>query len=127
MGFPLIKLGFLAVKQIAKPVGQRIKAYAVAGERFQRYMVAMGQFLHRRAIQVERASDGKEQLKTIAPLNEQRAIDRGADFVAECVVYSVSASVVAAEYFMCAYPPARHPSALPHGTHASRAAPPGPT
>lgn len=102
MGFPLIKLGFLAVKQVAKPVAQRIKVYAKGSDYFKRSMIELGRKLHASSVQIERMAEGKEQLKAVAELREAQAVERGSDFLAEVVVYGVSAGVVAAEYFMCA-------------------------
>lgn len=53
MGLPLIKLGLLAVKQVAKPVAQRIKVYASTHPTFSGLMVRMGRMLHVNTLQVE--------------------------------------------------------------------------
>ena len=103
MGFPLLKLAFLAVKQVAKPVASRIKT----APHLKGLMVRIGQALHRNSLQIERASDGKRRLpswrlSSVAKIDDQSALERGSDFVAELFIYSVSASIVGAEFFMCA-------------------------
>ena len=101
MVLPLVKLGFLAVKQIAKPVAQRLKNQALNSPRWQRALVATGRRLHYNKLQIERIADGKALLKRErAPVLEQKqALMDGADFLAEMVIYGVSASILGIEYW----------------------------
>jgi len=102
MVLPLIKLAFLAVKQVSKPVANRIKDNAITNERLHGAMVWVGQRLHYNMIQVNRIADGLGALKSerVGLLKEKEALVRGADFLAEMVVYSVSAGVLGAEYWL---------------------------
>ena len=100
MGLPLIKLAFLAVKQVAKPVASRIKAHAREAPFFRGTMIALGRKLHFGSVQLERIADGKAALRHVSDLTEQVAVERGTDFLAEAVVYSVSASIVGYEFVM---------------------------
>jgi hypothetical protein len=102
MAVPFVKLFFLAVKQVSKPVASRIKAGALNSERLRRSMVSVGQRLNLNAVQLERIADGMAPLKTerVKQLNEKEALTRGADFLAEMVVYSVSASIIGIEHWM---------------------------
>ena len=101
MVLPLVKLGFLAVKQIAKPVAQRLKNQALNSPRWQRALVATGRRLHYNKLQIERIADGKALLKRErAPVLERKqALMDGADFLAEMVIYGVSASILGIEYW----------------------------
>lgn len=56
MVLPVLKLGLLAVKQVAKPVANRIKGVALRSEVFRGIMVRGGQRLHRNVYQLERIS-----------------------------------------------------------------------
>jgi hypothetical protein len=102
MAIPFIKLFFLAVKQVAKPVASRIKASALNNERLHRSMVSVGQRLNLNMIQLERIADGMAPLKAerVKDLGDKEALTRGADFLAEMVVYSVSASIIGIEHYM---------------------------
>ena len=81
MVLPFIKLAFIAVKQVAKPVAQRIKSGALANERFHGYMVAVGRRLHVNVTQLERVADGQAMLKKerLPVLGEKEALQRGSD------------------------------------------------
>ena len=104
MGLPLIKLGFLAVKQVAKPVANRVKLYAKNAPGFQSYMARLGAFLYKNNVQIERMADGKEKLTPtamrllLAKQNEAAAVEKGSDFLAEMIIYGISASVLGFEY-----------------------------
>mmetsp|Transcript_40192 Transcript_40192/g.80568 ORF Transcript_40192/g.80568 Transcript_40192/m.80568 type:complete len:169 (-) Transcript_40192:155-661(-) len=96
MVLPVIKLGLLAVKQVAKPVANRIKGAAIESETFRSIMVSAGQRLHRNVFQLGRIADGKATVKAqyVPRIKEQEALERGSDFLAEMVVYSITAGVV---------------------------------
>lgn len=106
MGLPLVKLGFLAVKQVAKPVAARVKSHAKGHPVFQSYMARLGAFLHKNSVQIDRMADGKEQLTPtamrllLAKQNEAAAVEKGSDFLAEVVIYGISAGVLGFEYVM---------------------------
>ena len=97
-----MKLLFVAVKQVAKPVANRIKLQAIDGPTFRGLLVRMGQAIDYSTIQLNRIAEGQATLKRerVARLNEKDALARGADFLAEMVVYAFSAGVVGAEYWM---------------------------
>ena len=100
MGLPLVKLFFVAVKQLAKPVANRVKSYAVGNPRFSTLMGRLGNQLYRNNVQLERMADGKEQLAHVFKLNEKRAVEQGSEFLAEMVIYTFSATTLGIEYFI---------------------------
>jgi len=65
-------------------------------------MVAVGRRLHFNMVQINRLADGESFLKRerVSVLNEKEALTRGSNFLAEMVVYSVSASILGAELWM---------------------------
>mmetsp|Transcript_27327 Transcript_27327/g.87778 ORF Transcript_27327/g.87778 Transcript_27327/m.87778 type:complete len:160 (+) Transcript_27327:39-518(+) len=95
-----IKLGFLAIKQVAKPVAARIKASARTSDTFRKLILAVGQRLHRNTLQLDRIAEGKGTATHVAPLRETVAVEKGSDFVAEMVIYTISATVLGVEYYM---------------------------
>jgi len=97
-GVPLLKLGLLAVKQIAKPIANRAKVAAKDSAAFKGAVVWVGRSLHRLTIQMGRMADGKVSLEYITPLREEAAVDRGAEFVSELVIYSIAASTTIYEF-----------------------------
>ena len=99
MVLPVLKLALLAVKQVAKPVANRIKGAALGSERFRQVMVRTGRRLHLNAFQVDRMADGKASLEAhyVPKIKEKEALERGSDFLAEMVVYSITAGVLGVE------------------------------
>eukprot|EP00967_Tisochrysis_lutea_P085406 scaffold119879_cov28-Tisochrysis_lutea.AAC.5 len=67
VGVPVLKLGLLAVKQIAKPIANRAKAAAKESAFFKAFVVSLGRGLHRLSIQMTRLADGKLQASARFP------------------------------------------------------------
>eukprot|EP00326_Haptolina_ericina_P008171 CAMPEP_0181215666 /NCGR_PEP_ID=MMETSP1096-20121128/26138_1 /TAXON_ID=156174 ORGANISM="Chrysochromulina ericina, Strain CCMP281" /NCGR_SAMPLE_ID=MMETSP1096 /ASSEMBLY_ACC=CAM_ASM_000453 /LENGTH=149 /DNA_ID=CAMNT_0023307543 /DNA_START=39 /DNA_END=489 /DNA_ORIENTATION=+ len=61
-------------------------------------MVASGRTLNRFSIQLERRAEGKEALAHIAPLNETKATNSGAEFFSELIIYGIAGATVVYEY-----------------------------
>jgi len=97
-GVPLIKLFFLAVRQLSKPIANRAKGFARESEGFRSMTVAVGRFMHRFQLQLGRVADGKESLSHIAPLNEQAAVNRGSEFLSEFIIYTIAGGTVVYEF-----------------------------
>jgi hypothetical protein len=93
-----MKLFFLGVRQLSKPIASVAKRGAQESPFFRQLMISVGRTLHRATIQITRLSEGKNELANIVPLNEQTAITRGSDVVSELVIYSVAGSTVFYEY-----------------------------
>ena len=96
----LLKLFFLGVRQASKPMANALKRAAQSSEVFTVVLAATGRTLHRVTLQITRASEGKEQLATVAKLAEKAAIQRGADLLSEGFIYSVAGATVYYEYNM---------------------------
>jgi len=91
------KLFFLAVRQLSKPIANRAKAVAAQSNVFKAVTVGVGRAMHRLQIQVLRLADGKDSLAHIAPLAEKSAVNRGAEFVSELVIYATAGVTIAYE------------------------------
>ena len=102
MVLPVIKLAFLAVKQVAKPVANRLKEGALSSDRLRGAMIKVGRRLHFTVFQIDRLADGKDMLKAerVRTLSEKEALTRGSDFLAEMVVYTFSAGILGAEQWI---------------------------
>merc|ERR1712167_32125 len=99
MVLPVLKLALLAVKQVAKPVANRIKGAALESEGLRRVMERAGRRIHLNAFQVQRIADGKATLEAhyVPKIKDTEALERGSDFLAEMVVYSITAGVLGVE------------------------------
>ncbi len=100
MVLPLLKLAFLAVKQAAKPIANQIKTSAVNSGAIKSTLLRVGRRLNYNVIQINRLAEGQPLLKRerVPVLNEKDALTKGSDFLAEMVVYGISAGVLGAEY-----------------------------
>ena len=95
-----MKLFFLAVRQTSKPMANGLKRAAQSSDVFTAVLAATGRTLHRVTLQITRASEGKDQLATVAKLAEKAAIQRGADLLSEAFIYSVAGATVYYEWSM---------------------------
>lgn len=96
----VVKLFFLAVRQASKPMANGLKRAAQSSDAFTAVLAATGRTLHRVTLQITRASEGKDQLATVAKLAEKAAIQRGADLLSEAFIYSVAGATVYYEWSM---------------------------
>ena len=93
-----LKLFFLGVRQISKPLAGLAKSAATESPLFQQAVISAGQSVHRLRIQVSRVAENKSTLAKITPLSEQRAIAQGSDLLSESIIYSIAGFTVVYEY-----------------------------
>ena len=98
-GFPLIKLGSLALRQISKPLANHLKERA-KNSHFFRTKICMppAQFYHWCEVNVKARLLNLGSPKEVVKLNEQAAIDLGAELIGDIFIFSVGAFAVVAEY-----------------------------
>lgn len=94
---PLIKLGGLLIKTLAKPVAGILKEEAKQHPRFSRICVSMGQVAHRVMSRINVMAKGYKFLG-IEPLPEQEAMNKGADLMSEIFIFTVGGGIMAFEY-----------------------------
>ena len=96
--FPLLKLLLLGVRQVSKPIAARVRAAAAGSDTFRGFTISIGRALNRMTVQITRASEGKIPLAHIRELDEAAAVERGADFLSEMVIYGVAGATVTYEF-----------------------------
>lgn len=94
---PIAKLAALLVKTLSKPVSKRIKRDFSRFEPTRRMLVGIGQSTHSLTSRMAIWSEGFT-VRHIAPLEDNKALARGADFVGESFVLMVSMGTVIFEY-----------------------------
>ena len=87
---PFLKLGILFVKTVAKPVASALKKRAQDPGMLRNMCASIGQMQHRQSKTVSIWLAGHRRVK-IKPLEEEKAITAGADFVGESFIYGVGA------------------------------------
>jgi optic atrophy 3 protein len=94
---PLIKLGYLLIRTVAKPVANILKRQTKDNPAFRSICVRLAQRYHRTEIQMSRRLGGASKTVTdaaVRPLDEQRAIELGANFLGETLVFLVAGTVL---------------------------------
>ncbi|KAJ3514041.1 hypothetical protein NLJ89_g2602 [Agrocybe chaxingu] len=90
------KLATLIIRTIAKPISGRLKEQARQHERFRTICVDLAQFMYRSEVKLRTNILG-EPARHIRPLSEAKAIENGANFLAEGFLFSVAASLIIGE------------------------------
>mmetsp|Transcript_1689 Transcript_1689/g.2985 ORF Transcript_1689/g.2985 Transcript_1689/m.2985 type:complete len:243 (+) Transcript_1689:21-749(+) len=94
---PLTKLAGLMVKTIAKPLSKRIKHDFSRFQVTQKILIGIGQASHRVTSRLTIWSAGY-RVRSITPLEPDKAMKVGAEFVGEAFVFAVSGGIVVWEY-----------------------------
>ena len=93
----LTKLAGLLVKSLAKPVSKRIKHEFSRYESTQNLLVWIGQTNHQITSRMTIWSAGYK-VRSITPLDEEKAMKAGSEFVGESFIFVVTATIVVLEY-----------------------------
>lgn len=98
-GFPIIKLGILAIRQISKPLANHLKTRA-KNSHFFRTKICMppAQFYHWCEVNVKARLLNLGTPKEVVKLNEQAAIDLGSELLGDFFMFSIGAVAIVAEY-----------------------------
>mmetsp|Transcript_21042 Transcript_21042/g.43048 ORF Transcript_21042/g.43048 Transcript_21042/m.43048 type:complete len:177 (-) Transcript_21042:27-557(-) len=94
----VLKLFFLGVRQISKPIANRAKDAAHNSGLLKAVAVGLGRGMNRLQTQVTRLSEGRPPLLKVTPLEEEEAVTKGAETLSEMIIYSVAGATVAYEY-----------------------------
>ncbi|EPQ50145.1 OPA3-domain-containing protein [Gloeophyllum trabeum ATCC 11539] len=90
------KLGTLLIRTLAKPISNQIKVQAKQHETFRSFCVNLAQRMYRAEVKLRTGLLG-EPAKHIRPLSETKAIENGANALAEGFLFSVAAALIIAE------------------------------
>ncbi|XP_013781849.1 optic atrophy 3 protein homolog [Limulus polyphemus] len=97
--FPIAKLGILAVRQLSKPLASRIKARAKRSYFFRTYIcMPPAQLYHWMEVNVKMRMLNLGKPTEVPKLNENMAIDLGAELLGEVIIFSIAAASITAEY-----------------------------
>ncbi len=97
---PIAKLFYLAVRTAAKPVAGAIRRYARSHARFRAGCVRVARLFHAAELRLaHRSQRGRQPAgggPSAAP-DEARAVELGAEFIGEAVVFGVAGAVLVAD------------------------------
>lgn len=94
---PLIKLAYLLIRTVAKPVANILKHQTKNHPGFRLTCVRLAQTYHRTEIKMSRRLGGASKVATealVKPLDEQKAIELGSNFLGESLVFLVAGTVL---------------------------------
>lgn len=101
---PLIKIGYLLIRTVAKPVANVLKNQTKNHPAFRAACARLAQSYHRTEIRLSRALNNNNNnntsngssvvVKLIRPLDEQKAIELGANFLGEALVFLVAGGIL---------------------------------
>lgn len=94
---PFAKLATLLIKTLAKPVSKRIKKDFSKFKGTRQMLVSIGQTSHAVTSRMTIWSEGYK-VRRITPLEEDKALGRGADFMGEGFILMVSSGTMIWEY-----------------------------
>ncbi|WWC87937.1 uncharacterized protein L201_002837 [Kwoniella dendrophila CBS 6074] len=94
-----VKIFSLAVKTLAKPIANTIKAQATQHETFKNICIGLAQRMHRTEARMRMGLLNAGESSQIKPLNDARAIQNGATTLAETFLFLVGAGLIVGESF----------------------------
>ncbi|XP_038144408.1 optic atrophy 3 protein homolog [Cyprinodon tularosa] len=96
--FPIAKLLYLGVRQMGKPVANRIKAGARSSEFFKNYIcLPPAQLYHWIEMRTKMRIMGFRGA-TVKPLNEDAAAELGAELLGEAIIFLIGGGCMVLEY-----------------------------
>ncbi|GIY57123.1 putative OPA3-like protein CG13603 [Caerostris darwini] len=99
VAFPLVKLGALALRQISKPLANRLKNKAKNSHFFRTYIcMPPAQLYHWVEVNVKMRMLNLGKPSEVPKLNETMAIELGADLLGEATMFMVAVITLTGEY-----------------------------
>ncbi|EPZ32121.1 Optic atrophy 3-like domain-containing protein [Rozella allomycis CSF55] len=96
MSIPLVKLGYLFLRTISKPIASFMKSEAKRRPAFRSACIQVAESYHQMEARMRSKLHDKAP-ERIRPLDEERAINVGANFIGEFIIFSVAGLVVVLE------------------------------
>ncbi|XP_076442443.1 optic atrophy 3 protein homolog [Babylonia areolata] len=97
--FPIVKLGYLAVKQISKPLANHIKRNAKSSPFFRKYVcMPPAQLYHWLEVNFRLRLMGLGKAQSVEKLSEEMAIELGAEMLGEFIIFAIAAGTLLLEY-----------------------------
>lgn len=110
---PLVKLGYLLIRTVAKPIAGGIKRQARDHPAFRNFCISVAQSYHRAEVRLKRGLETNKRRitfpidrlhtheqsntdlsSTIKPLDEAKAVEVGSEFIGEAIVFIVAGTLL---------------------------------
>ncbi|KAG4306332.1 hypothetical protein PORY_000320 [Pneumocystis oryctolagi] len=90
-----LKIGFLVIKTLSKPIATNLRHQAKQHPQFRKICVDLAQVMYRTEERMKANLLGKQKKpKKPRVLNEENAIERGADFLSESFLFLTAGSLI---------------------------------
>lgn len=97
--FPLSKLGYMALRQISKPIATVVTRRARSSRIFRDYFcIPLAQLFHWTDVKIRMRILHLGKVTTVPKLDEKQAIETGAQMLSEMIIVCVTSSVIIVEY-----------------------------
>lgn len=97
--FPIVKLAALALRQISKPIANQLKTRAKTNHFFRTYIcMPPAQMYHWMEVNVKMRLLNLGKPSEVSKLNENMAIELGAELLGEAIIFCVAVFTITAEY-----------------------------
>lgn len=97
--FPIVKLAALALRQISKPIANKLKTRAKTSHFFRTYIcMPPAQMYHWMEVNVKMRLLNLGKPSEVTKLNENMAIELGAELLGEAIIFCVAVFTITAEY-----------------------------
>eukprot|EP00038_Savillea_parva_P018625 m.24583 g.24583 ORF g.24583 m.24583 type:complete len:195 (-) comp4172_c0_seq1:1484-2068(-) len=98
MVLPVFKLGYIAAKQLAKPIGKRVVSYSHNNQLASTYVVQpLGQLAHWISVRSDRIIAGNWRT-AVRPIPPEEALEWGSAVLSESFIFGVASGFVIYEY-----------------------------
>ncbi|CEF61884.1 Optic atrophy 3-like family-containing protein [Strongyloides ratti] len=100
MGLPMVQVFMIMVRQMSKPLAERIMRYGKTHPFFsEKILVPTGRkiILWSRKLQLKRL--GLKQTEEIVPVSEKEALEQASEFIQQVVIFLYTVSVLSAYHF----------------------------
>lgn len=94
----LFKVGALALRTLAKPLGGRFQSWVMSHEGARRHVISMAQAVHRLEVLITRGAEGRTGKAFVGAMTEEKSVELASKIASEGFVFTVGALVIAWEY-----------------------------
>lgn len=94
----VFKVGALALKTLAKPLGDRFKNWVMTHPQYRQAVLRTAQRIHGFEVMVTRKAEGKEGKAFIGSMTEEKSVELASKIASESFLFAVGSLIIFLEY-----------------------------
>lgn len=94
----VFKVGALALKTLAKPLGDRFKNWVMTHPQYRQTVLSAAQRIHGFEIMITRKAEGKEGRAFIGAMTEEKSVELASKIASESFLFAVGSLIIFLEY-----------------------------